>query len=97
MDRGQYAMTSGKRKHRRQSVRIKANIIDTAGLPVGKCVVANVSVGGAKLTQLESIEVPDKFVLVLAGDGTVRRQCDVVWRLEKEIGVKFISAPSARD
>ena len=90
MDRGQYAMTSGKRKHRRQAVRIKANIVDTAGLPVGTCVMANVSVGGAKLTQLESIEVPDKFVLVLAGDGTVRRQCDVVWRLEKEIGVKFI-------
>lgn len=97
MDQKYSAMNAENRKHRRQTTRIEAIIIDTEGLLVSKCVMVNVSAGGARLRQLESIEVPDKFALLLTSNGTVRRQCEVAWRSEKEIGVKFISAQSARD
>jgi hypothetical protein len=42
--------------------------------------------------------VPDTFVLGLARNASVRRQCEVVWRAPKSIGVRFVVAPrAARD
>jgi hypothetical protein len=85
-----------KRKHPRRVFRTEANIVDTAGSLIGQCKMANVSAGGAKLTHLDSIRVPDNFFLVLARSGTVRRECMVVWRHDTEIGVKFLSTPEVR-
>ena len=38
----------------------------------------------------EGVDVPDEFVLVLAGVNGGRRECRVVWRLGHEIGAEFI-------
>jgi PilZ domain-containing protein len=83
-------MKASKRKYPRQPFRAEATIVDMAGLRVGTCVMRNVSLGGAGLKPSEFIEVPDKFFLLLARNGTVRRHCEVVWRLESEIGIRFI-------
>ena len=89
-------MTLQKRKHKRQNVRIEAIIVDTAGALVGRCVIVNVSASGARLTQLASIEVPDKFDLVMTRSGKVRRHCEVAWRSEKGIGIRFIPSVKIR-
>ena len=34
--------------------------------------------------------MPDKFDLYMTPDGSVGRNCEVVWQTGKEIGVKFV-------
>ena len=87
-------MLPEKRAKRRHTVLHDAIIVDTAGVPVGKCVMVDVSATGAKLTRLGSAKAPDKFDLVLTKGGAVRRRCETVWRSEGEIGVRFVPLES---
>jgi hypothetical protein len=50
------------------------------------CTVRDVSVAGACLEVANPI--PDDFTLVIESD-QIRRQCHVVWRRDKRIGVAF--------
>lgn len=84
-------MTSEQRHKSRKNVRIKAAIVDAAGAVVDECVVSNISESGAKLTGFKSTELPDKFDLILAKGGIVRRHCAVAWRSEASMGVRFVS------
>jgi hypothetical protein len=36
-----------------------------------------------------SVSVPDVFVLLLTRNGKIRRQCEVAWRADKKVGVRF--------
>ncbi len=54
------------------------------------CTVRNISEGGARLRILEKLIVPDTFVLLIELD-SVETDCEVVWRHDDEIGVKFLS------
>ena len=76
-------------------MRLQALITDLDGAVVAPCTLANVSASGAKLTLKTPVEVPDTFTLVLSKGGAVRRQCEVVWRTEKEIGVQFVLSQAA--
>jgi hypothetical protein len=84
-------MWSQRRAARRRNISLSA-IVVSAGKLVGPCVLLDVSETGARLTQLGQSDVPDRFVLMLTKDGTVRRDCEVAWRANNEIGVRFISA-----
>jgi len=55
--------------------------------------MTDVSASGAKLIIEAGINVPDCFVLTLARNAGVRRNCDVVWRAAKSIGVCFVAPP----
>lgn len=90
-------MNTKNRKHRRKNVHFDVALANTAGITIGTCTVANISEGGAHLTQLESAEIPEKFYLLLTHGGTVRRLCEVAWRKEGEVGVKFILPNRKRD
>ncbi len=90
-------MGSERRRAPRQEIRWNGLIVDSAGSPLGRCTVVNVSNTGAKIVLKEKIEVPDTFVLMLSHNGGVRRYCDVAWRLEKSLGVRFVAAPSAEN
>jgi hypothetical protein len=85
-----------RRKATRHFVTIKAIIVDTAGKLVGECVMVDVSASGARLSQLGSTEVPDKFDLVLTRNGTVRRKCEVVRRSEQDLGIRFFPTKSVQ-
>lgn len=52
------------------------------------CVVLDTSEGGAKLIPADMHLCPNRFSLRLAGEPT--RQCAVVWRERKQLGVKFV-------
>jgi len=54
------------------------------------CTVRNISEGGALLQILEKLIVPDTFVLLIELD-SVETDCEVVWRHDDNIGVKFLS------
>jgi hypothetical protein len=47
---------------------------------------------GAKLIFSDQIgELPSQFVLLLAQDGRVARQCRLAWKYGDEVGVEFIA------
>jgi hypothetical protein len=43
----------------------------------------DISRGGAKLQTVSAVDVPDHFILTLARNRLIRRNCTVVWRAPK--------------
>jgi hypothetical protein len=78
----------------RQDVQLDASIVDMAGALVGRCKLVDMSESGAKLIQLGSTDAPNKFNLVLTRDGKIRRRCEVAWRSERDLGVRFVKSES---
>lgn len=56
-----------------------------------ECVVTNISDRGAHINVADSEVLPESFVLLLAENGATRRQCRVIWRKPRELGIKFDS------
>lgn len=52
----------------------------------------DVSDAGARLRLDGSVNAPDTFDLIIELDG-LEASCDVRWRRDKELGVRFVSAP----
>jgi hypothetical protein len=79
------------RKAKRRPMR-RAALVSFA--PAGKplpCVVWDMSESGARLAiACPTAEVPREFHLLLTGDGSVRRHCEVVWTNARFVGVKFL-------
>ena len=80
------------RKHRRRPMRRAAAVVlQAAGNPV-RCVIWDMSDGGARLAIAHpAAELPRTFSLLLMKDAGVRRNCEVVWTDGRFVGVKFIS------
>ena len=66
---------------------LKAGTIEFGGGAID-CTVRNLSKTGAALDVTSQIGVPEKFTLVLSGDG-LHFPCRIVWRRERRIGVAF--------
>lgn len=76
-----------KRIAQRRLVGYRAHLkLNDSGTPV-ECVVRDISQTGARLIVTSPSELPDTFSLFLSKD--VARQCRVVWRKEKQVGVNF--------
>ena len=82
-----------KRRAPRQDMCWKGLIHDDQGSIIAPCFMTNVSASGAKLVIEAGINVPDWFVLALARNASVRRDCEVVWRAATSIGVRFVAPP----
>jgi PilZ domain len=78
-----------RRKSERHLVNSPAKFRATADAPVQDCVVMDMSDGGVRLVA-EGIEVPDEFILDLDGEVGQGRPCQVVWRLDAEVGAEFL-------
>ena len=83
-------MSSDKRRHPRKKINAVAFLYTAEGWPLGKCQIKDISTGGARLAHALSGEIPSEFLLSLSRDGKVRRRCEVRWRTEKELGVRFL-------
>lgn len=66
---------------------LKAGTIEFDGTAIN-CVVRNVSISGAALDVSSPLGVPEHFTLAFRAEG-VHIPCQVVWRKERRIGVKF--------
>jgi hypothetical protein len=82
-------MLSDRRRSRRYAInRIAKFQQDAYALP-RDCMISDLSDHGARLFA-ENVEIPDQFSLLISdNDRGLRRQCQVVWRLGGELGVKF--------
>lgn len=78
------------RKDRRRYILHGARIATANGYGPLKCRIIDISAGGARLEVNAVDAAPDEFILLLSRDGRLRRQCTVVWRSEKTIGVRFM-------
>jgi len=78
------------RKHPRQIVHTVGFLYTSDGWPLGECTVRDISVGGAKFVHKITDELPGTLVLALSKDGNVRRSCQLVWRKDDQVGVRFV-------
>ena len=82
-----------KRRSPRRGVCWNGLIFDDQGQIIAQCFMMDVSASGAKLILEAGTIVPDLFVLTLARNAAVRRNCEVVWRAATSIGVRFVAPP----
>jgi hypothetical protein len=85
------AMFVDRRNSRRRTLNRHAKIQVAGGSLPRDCLITNISDGGVRL-HVEGVDVPDRFVLLLADGpaGPRPRDCNVVWRLGYEVGAEFI-------
>lgn len=83
-------MGSEKRKDHRQSLKYPAKIDIGDGNPPIPCLLMDVSESGAKFVIEADSDIPERFTLLLAGEGGRRRRCRVVWQEGKQFGAVFI-------
>ena len=80
-----------KRRVPRKDASLKGLIHNDQGSIIAPCFMMDVSASGAKLIIEAGINIPDYFVLALARNAGVRRNCEVVWRATESIGVCFVA------
>ena len=76
------------RGHARRAVFIKALLL-REGKPDLPCTLVDISDSGARLVIDGASEVPNRFTIVMGEHGVPRRQCRLVWRGDREVGVAF--------
>ena len=82
-------MLSDRRRSRRYAINRVAKFQQDAYTLPRDCLISDLSDHGARLFA-EGVEVPEQFSLLIDNDQRgLRRQCQVVWRLGYEVGVKF--------
>ncbi len=86
----QTAQIRERRKRRRKALLSSAKIVCRNDGGAMLCVVLNISEGGAKLRPADMPSCPDKFTLQLGDSHT--RECEVVWRNQAFLGVRFVAA-----
>lgn len=67
---------------------LKAGLIEFSGGGAIRCTVKNLSASGAALEVESAIDIPNRLTLALPPE-PIKRQCRVVWRDQKRIGVAF--------
>lgn len=80
-----------KRKSLRRPMRRAAEVIFGANAPRVRCVIWDISDGGARLAVAHPLaDLPRTFTLLLFKDASVQRNCEVVWTDARYVGVRFI-------
>ena len=79
-----------KKREVRKSLRQPGWITLDGGFAVRPCVVQDMSSTGAKITMDDSNVLPARLRLAFARDARTGRNCEVVWRRGKVLGVKFV-------
>lgn len=77
--------------HRHRSARRRVLKSGTISFGLGAsidCILRNVSETGALLEIESPVGIPDEFLLVIKKDN-IARNCSVVWRSARQIGVRF--------
>ncbi len=80
------------RQSPRKTVNSPAWVNLGGGAPARDCLLVDISDTGARLELGTPAEMPPTFALLLSANGTVQRQCQIVWRSNSQVGVQFCSA-----
>ncbi len=68
-------------------------VFDMEGRLRGLCKTMNMSGKGARLTVDKAFNLPDLFSIAFAENRTVTRHCNVIWRNDTDVGIRFVDAP----
>ena len=79
-----------KKREARKSLSQPGWITLDGGFAARPCVVQDMSASGAKITVNDSNVLPGRLRLALERDARTGRNCEVVWRQGKSLGVKFV-------
>jgi hypothetical protein len=83
-------MAVTKKREARKSVHQPGWITLEGGFAARQCVVHDMSSSGAKITVDDSNVLPARLRLAFTRDARTGRNCQVVWRRGKSLGVKFV-------
>ena len=84
------ALLNHKKRETRKSLSQPGWITLEGGFAARPCVVKNISTTGAKVTIDDPNTLPAKLRLAFSRDARTGRNCEVVWRRGKSVGVKFV-------
>jgi hypothetical protein len=79
-----------KKREARKSLCQPGWITLDGGFAARQCVVQDFSTTGAKITIDDPNVLPAKLRLAFARDARTGRNCEVVWRRGKSVGIKFV-------
>ena len=79
-----------KKRETRKSVQQSAWITLDGGFATRPCIVLDLSSAGAKIRVDDPSAVQARLRLAFARDARTGRNCEVVWRRGKTLGVKFV-------
>jgi hypothetical protein len=79
-----------RKREARRSLRQSAWITLDGGFAARQCVVQDISTAGAMITLDDQGVSSDRLRLAFARDARTGRNCQVVWRRGKSLGVKFV-------
>ena len=79
-----------KKRAMRKSLSQPGWITLEGGFAARQCVVQDMSASGAKVTIEDPNTLPAKLRLAFSRDARTGRNCEVVWRRGKSVGVKFV-------
>ena len=89
--RGTSDMVLGaKKRESRKSLHQSGWITLEGGFAARQCVVQDMSTTGAKITIDDPNTLPAKLKLAFSRDARTGRNCEVVWRRGKSVGIKFV-------
>ena len=89
--RGTFEMALGtKKRESRKSMHQSGWITLEGGFAARPCVVQDMSTTGAKVTIDDPNTLPAKLKLAFSRDARTGRNCEVVWRRGKSVGIKFV-------
>ena len=89
--RGASDMALGtKKRESRKSMHQSGWITLEGGFAARPCVVQDMSTTGAKVTIDDPNTLPAKLRLAFSRDARTGRNCEVVWRRGKSVGIKFV-------
>ncbi|HEX3486476.1 MAG TPA: PilZ domain-containing protein [Micropepsaceae bacterium] len=83
-------MAAPKKRAARKSLQQPGWITLEGGFAVRPCVVQDMSSTGAKLTLDDPNPLPARLRLAFSRDARTGRNCEVVWRRGKAVGIKFV-------
>ena len=79
-----------KKREARKSLHQPGWITLDGGFAARRCVVQDMSTTGAKITVEDPNALSGRLRLAFARDASTGRNCEVVWRRGKSVGVKFV-------
>jgi hypothetical protein len=82
-------MFDNRRRAVRRKVRWQAAVIAVDGSWQHKCTIIDVSTSGAQVSLNAAIALPREFFLAFTKSGRVSRLCELVWRADTKLGVRF--------
>jgi hypothetical protein len=84
-------MAVTKKREARKSLSQPGWITLEGGFAMRPCVVQDMSSSGAKITIDDPNSLPARLSLAFTRDARTGRNCEVVWRRGKSVGIRFVS------